>query len=206
MLLVGIWHGGLSDEAVEDMTNANLHVMRFLGLCLEDDITDHSVLSRFRTRLTKVAAWDGLLKQINQQIHRHNVTVTLGHHINARITHSPCKPKNKPTYEVVNDREERDDEPAAQENMHVVEVSQPGVDTEARWVKKGGKSVFGYKQRTLVDDHGLVVAMETTAANQHDSQPMLDVLDKAQIKVGSRLHGDKAAKKKPLVFALKNNA
>ncbi len=38
----------------------------------------------------------------------------------------------------------------------------------------------------------LVVAMETTAANQHDSQPMLDVLDKARIKVGSRLHGDKA--------------
>jgi IS5 family transposase len=38
MLLVGIWHGGLSDEAVEDMTNANLHVMRFLGLNLEDDV------------------------------------------------------------------------------------------------------------------------------------------------------------------------
>ncbi len=34
--------------------------------------------------------------------------------------------------------------------------------------------------------------METTAAIQHESQPMLDVLDKAQIKVGSQLHGDKA--------------
>ncbi|WP_369668812.1 transposase [Nitrosomonas cryotolerans] len=32
MLLVGIWHGGLSDEAVEDMANANLYVMRFLAL------------------------------------------------------------------------------------------------------------------------------------------------------------------------------
>ncbi|MDV6344237.1 transposase [Nitrosomonas sp. Is37] len=32
MLLVGIWNGGLSDEAVEDMANSNLHVMRFLGL------------------------------------------------------------------------------------------------------------------------------------------------------------------------------
>lgn len=192
MLLVGIWHGGLSDEAVEDMANANLHVMRFLGLYLEDDIPDHSVLSRFRTRLTKAVAWDGLLKQINQQIQQHNVTVTSGHHIDASITHSPRKPRNKPTYEVVNDREERDDEPAAQENMQFVEVTQPGVDTDARWVKKGGRSVFGYKQHTLVDDNGLVMAMETTAANQHDSQPMLDVLDKAQIKAGSRLHGDKA--------------
>jgi IS5 family transposase len=46
---------------------------------------------------------------------------------------------------VVNDREDRDDETDAQENMSVIEATQPGVDTEARWVKKGGKSVFGYK-------------------------------------------------------------
>tara|TARA_R110002073_G_scaffold317802_2_gene491507 strand:+ start:525 stop:1007 length:483 start_codon:yes stop_codon:yes gene_type:complete len=103
MLLAGIWYGGLSDESVEDMANANLHVLRFLGLCLEDDIPDHSVLSRFRTRLTKAGA-DGLLKQINQQIHQHNVTVTSGYHIDASITHSPRKPRGKPTYEVVNDR------------------------------------------------------------------------------------------------------
>jgi hypothetical protein len=58
------------------------------------------------------------------------------------ITHSPRKPKTKPTYEIVNDREERDDD--AQADMQVVEVTQPGVDGEARWTKKAGKSVFGY--------------------------------------------------------------
>jgi IS5 family transposase len=67
MLLAGIWHGGLSDEAVEDMANSNLHVMRFLGLYLEDDVPDHWVLSRFRTRLTAAGAWDGLLAIINGQ-------------------------------------------------------------------------------------------------------------------------------------------
>ncbi|MBS0300533.1 MAG: transposase [Proteobacteria bacterium] len=40
MLLTGIWNGGLSDESVEDMANSNLHVMRFLGLSLEDDVRD----------------------------------------------------------------------------------------------------------------------------------------------------------------------
>ncbi len=112
MLLVGIWNGGLSDESVEDMANANLHVMRFLGLDLEDDVPDHSVLSRFRTRLTAAQAWDDLLEQINQQIQALNVTVKTGCHIDASITHSPRKPKN----EVANDREERDDESAAQDN------------------------------------------------------------------------------------------
>lgn len=48
--------GGLSDEVVEDMANSNPHVMRFWGLYLEDDVPDHSVLSRFRTRLTAAGA------------------------------------------------------------------------------------------------------------------------------------------------------
>ena len=192
MLLVGVWHGGLSDEAVEDMANANLYVMRFLDLSLEDEVPDHSVLSRFRTRLTAAKAWDGLLEQINQQIGALNVSVTTGCHIDASITHSPRKPRTKPSYEVVNDREEQDDELSAKAAMQVVEVTQPGVDTEARWVKKGGKSVFGYKQHTIVDDNGLVMAVETTAANQHDSKPMLDLLDKAAIKPGTRVHTDKA--------------
>ncbi len=87
MLLVGIWNGGLSDEAVEDMANSNLHVMRFLGLSLEDDVPDHSVLSRFRTRLTAAHAWDGLLEQINHQIQMLNVTVATGCHVDASITH-----------------------------------------------------------------------------------------------------------------------
>ena len=59
ILLVGIWNGDLSDEAVEDTTNSYLHVMRFLGLNLKDDGPDHSVLPRFRTRLTAAHAWDG---------------------------------------------------------------------------------------------------------------------------------------------------
>ncbi|MBY0483071.1 transposase [Nitrosomonas sp.] len=50
MLLTGIWHGGLSDESVEDMANANLHVMRFLGLSLEDDVPDHWYCCQWRSK------------------------------------------------------------------------------------------------------------------------------------------------------------
>ena len=180
MLLVGIWHGGLSDESVEDMANSNLHVMRFLGLSLEDDMPDHSVLSHFRTRLTATDAWDELLVQVNNQIQAHNIAVRQGCHVDASITQSPRKPKTRPAYEVVSDREERDAQPA----MRIIEVTHPGVDSEARWVKKGGKSVFGYKQHTVVDANGLVLAVETTAANCHDSKLLLVLLDKADIQSG----------------------
>ncbi len=93
---------------------------------------------------------------------------------------------------MVADREDRDDEEEAKVAMRVIEVVHPGVDAEARWVKKNGKSVFGYKQHTLVDNNGLVLAVETTAANQHDSKPLLTLLDKAEIEPGTRIHADKA--------------
>ena len=192
MLLVGIWNGGLSDESVEDMANSNLHVMRFLGLSLEDAVPDHSVLSRFRTRLTAAGAWDGLLTQMNEQIQMHDIMVRKGNHVDASITQSQRKPRTKPAYEVVSDREERNDEADARTAMQVIEVTQPGVDSEARWVRKGGKPVLGYKQHTLVDDNGLVLAVETTAANCHDSRPLLDLLDKANIRPRVRVHADKA--------------
>ena len=45
-------------------------------------------------------------------------------------------------YEVVSDREERDDEIEAEKAKRVIEVAQPGVYAEERWVKKGGNSVL----------------------------------------------------------------
>ena len=59
----------------------------------------------------------------------------------------------------------------AQSAMRVIE--EPGVDSEARSIRKAGKPVFGYKQHTVVDNNGLVMAATTTAANCHDSKPLL---------------------------------
>ncbi|MBS0298348.1 MAG: transposase [Proteobacteria bacterium] len=52
--------------------------------------------------------------------------------------------------------------------------------------------MFGYKQHAVVDDNGLVLAVETTAANCHDSKVLLGLLDKANIQPGIRVHADKA--------------
>lgn len=203
MLLVGLWHGGLSDEAVEDMANVNLHVLCFLGLSLEDDVPDHSVLSRFRTQLTKAQAWDGLLVEINRQMEWRHLLVKSGCHVDASLTHSPRKPKTKLTYEIVSDREERNDEPDAKSDLRVIEVAQPGVDGDARWLNKAGRAVFGYKQQTVVDHQGLVIAIETTEANRHDSQPFIERVDKANLKAGSRIHADNAYCSKKHQDALK---
>ena len=69
---------------------------------------------------------------MNYPIQRLNVTASSKCHVDASITHSPHKPKTKPTYKIVNDRDERDDELEPQAKIKVVEVIQPGVDVEAR--------------------------------------------------------------------------
>jgi IS5 family transposase len=56
--------------------------------------------------------------------------------------------------------------------MRVIE--ELGVDSEAHSVRKAGKPVFGYKQHTVADSSGVVMAAATTiAANCHDSNPLL---------------------------------
>ena len=50
MLLIGIWYD-LSHIDFENMVNENLSVMLFCHLKSEDEVHDHSVLSRFRSEL-----------------------------------------------------------------------------------------------------------------------------------------------------------
>jgi len=47
----------LSDYEVEDQINERLSFNNFIGLSLDDTVLDHSVLSRFRTELTKNKAY-----------------------------------------------------------------------------------------------------------------------------------------------------
>jgi IS5 family transposase len=193
MLLVGIWYKGLSDEAVEDIANSNLYVMRFLGLQLEDNVPDHSVLSKFRTALTKARVWDSVLNEVNRQLTLQDVMVKDGYHVDASVTVSPRKPTAKPALELVPATDAKDGDGNTDTSQAVfVEVAQGDVDPEAGWTKKGGKYLFGYKQHTLVDNNGLVQGIETTAANTHDSGVMIKIVDKCNLPKGSRLCADKA--------------
>jgi len=87
--------------------------------------------------------------------------------------------------------------------MQVIEVVQTGVDAEARCFTKGGNSVFGYKQHAAVDNNGLTLTVKTTA-NCHDSKPLLDLLDKANIQPGIRIHADKTYSSQKHCDALKS--
>jgi hypothetical protein len=59
---------------------------------------------------------------------------------------------------------------------------QPGVDKEAKWVKKGSQPQYGYQRHDLAEeDTGLVLAGHPTAARVHNGQGMASCLDRVAL-------------------------
>src|SRR5215831_13546558 len=105
MCLLQTWYG-LSDYEVEEKVNDSLSFMRFVGLQLEDEVPDHSVVSRFRTEMTKQKAYEKIFEQINEQLEAKGLIVKTGALVDASVTESPRKPKGKTTYTIADDRKE----------------------------------------------------------------------------------------------------
>ncbi len=108
MLLVGIWNGGLSDELVEAWRTQ---------ICMWCGFWD----CRWKMMYRIILCYRGLergwyqgrsvgrvIRGNQSLIQAYSITVKQGCHVDASITQSSCKPKTKPVYEVVDDREERD--------------------------------------------------------------------------------------------------
>lgn len=189
MCLLQTWYG-LSDYELEDQVNDRISFSKFVGLSLEDSVPDHSVISRFRSELTKKKAFEKIFQLINQQLEGANIIIKTGVIVDASITDSPRKPKGKKVYEVAEDRKE--DESTGSTELQ--EKIQPGVDTQARWIKKAGKLRYGYKKHVGTDSGGLVLGVVTTAANESDITHLEDVLDASQVKKGMWVKADKGYK------------
>ena len=195
MCLLQTWYG-LSDYEVEEKVNDSLSFMQFAGLQLEDEVPDHSVISRFRSELTKKDAFERIFEKINTQLESKGLIVKTGVIVDATVTDSPRKPKGKTTYAIANDRKEEDrTETDIQEEVvqkQLIKITQPGVDAEAAWLKKAGKLHYGYKKHLCVDEaEGMITAVVTTAANESDMHHISDVVEKSKLKKGARIKADK---------------
>lgn len=195
MSLLQTWYG-LSDYEVEEKVNDSLSFMKFVGLALEDDVPDHSVLSRFRTALTQKDAYEKLMGNINGQLETKGVLLKKGAIVDASITDSPRKPRGKKQYEVAEDRKEEPDPLLTAQQADTAQPvlavkTQRHVDTQAAWIKKAGKLRFGYKKHIATDHQGLIRSVITTAANESDIVHLEDVIEKAGVEKGSRVLADK---------------
>lgn len=193
MTLLQTWYG-LSDYEVEDRVNDSISFSRFVGISLDSPVPDHSVISRFRTELTKKGVYEKLFKAMNKQLEKHRIIVKTGAIVDASIIDTPLKPKGKTTYEIETDRgpeRTQEEQEYEQQAQVLVKKQHPGVDSEARWIKKAGKTRYGYKKHHVTDTEGLVLGVLTTPANVNETANLEEVLATADLPENIHVYGDK---------------
>jgi IS5 family transposase len=152
-LLLGIWYG-LSDPALEQAIADRISFRRFAGFSLHDQTPDHTTLWRFREELTKDGLVDTIFAEITRQLEAKNLVLKRGTLIDASLVTARANPPRKP-------QGDAPDSPA-----------EPSADPDARWGRKGKKSVFGYKIHIGVDAaHTIIRRVELSNASVTDTEP-----------------------------------
>jgi IS5 family transposase len=154
-LLIGIWHN-LSDPALEAAIADRLSFRRFVGLSLHDRTPDHTTLWRFRQELTKDALIEKIFEEINRQFEAKQLILKQGTLVDASLIPARARPPRKAFGTT-----EEDTTPP-----------KPSSDPDAKWGRKGRKSVFGYKIHTGVDaGHTIIRRIHITDASVTDTEP-----------------------------------
>jgi IS5 family transposase len=177
-ILLGQWHS-LSDPSLEEALSLRLDFMVFTGFDLIDDIPDYSTLNRFRNILIEKGLDKVLFEEINLQLEEIGLKVQKaeGAVIDATIIESAARPRK--TVVIENDREETGAEAKIEESK----------DPDAKWLKKGKKSYFGYKGFMSVDsEDGFIQKIHTESANESEINKLEKIIPEIKAK---RLYADK---------------
>jgi len=186
----------LSDYEVEDRINDSISFSKFCGLTLEQTSPYHSTLSRFRTQMTKVNAYEKLFKELNKQLDKHKIIVKTGAILDASVIDTPLKPKGKVTHQVTEDRDQETQNTQTQttEKQAATSVKKEvpnSVDKEASWLKKARKLRYGYKKHYVTDEQGLVLGVVTTKVSINKITNLEEVLNAADLPQHIALKADK---------------
>lgn len=200
MSLLQTWYG-LRDYEIEEQVNDRITFSRFVGLSMDSKSPDHSVISRFRSHMTEKKAYEKLFKVLNKQLEKHHIIVKTGAIVDASITSSPLTPSFPKAYEIVSDRlEESFEEDSktqghAETSVHFAE-KKSGIDAEARWLKKGNKLYYGYKQHVITERQGMILGLVTTGANEQDTSQLEALLKTTDLPPNIPLFADKGYRSK----------
>lgn len=141
-LLLGELYG-LSDPALEAAISDRLSFRRFVGLALDAEAPDHATLWRFRDRLCQSGLAERLFGEVNRQLEARGLVLKKGTIVDATVIEAQARPR----------------------------IDKPPSDPDARFLKRGGRSRFGYKGHVGVDvGSGLIRAAELTPANVNDTE------------------------------------
>lgn len=181
-LLLGQWHG-LSDPKLEESLRVRLDFMVFCGLDLHAPVPDETTHCRFRNALVDVEIYDDLLAEVCRQLEDHGLKMRQAEAaiIDATLIESAARPRSY-IETIAQDRQEEEG-PKDDPQLSL------SADDDARWVKKGRKSTFGYKGFARTDEDGFVDKVHTMPANVGESPQFETMIEGAS---AQRVMADKA--------------
>jgi len=192
------WYG-LSDEAVEYQVNDRASFCRFLGLEFGEKVPDGNTIWDFKEALKEHKVDRKLFDLFNRMLEDKGIITHKGSLIDATFVTVPKRHTTKKDNEHLKAGEELEDLPQkCNDRLENGEIKDPEnvinqIDMDARWVKKGNESFFGYKDHVKCDsDSKIITEFSVTDASVHDSQEFVDLIDEKDndVKADSGYVGD----------------
>jgi len=167
----------LSDPQTEEALFDRISFMKFIGLSLTSAKPDSTTICRFRNALIAKELDQKLLALLNRQFEKSGLLVKTGAIIDASVVATPRRPRKQvnliPEYR-------KEDETPQVGPAHQVEFS---ANTEANWVKKLGKAIYGFKAHVMMDaKHGFYLGGHTTAASRFDGKELGGLVEAVPMK------------------------
>lgn len=191
ILLLQSWYN-IADDKTEYMINDRLSFQRFLGLSLTDKVPDAKTIWLFREKLSESGSYAELFQLFSSQMERQGIIARRGSIVDASFVDVPRQRNSRAENRKIKEGAvpEEWEKP---ENVNKLRQK----DTEARWTKKNNETHYGYKDHVKVDaDSKMIITSEVTDASVHDSQTVVDLIDKQDRDIygdnaytGKKLHG-----------------
>jgi IS5 family transposase len=142
-----------------------------LGLGLQARVPDAKTLWLYREALAQTGLVEKLFDMFDAHLRAHGYAAQGGQILDATIVQAPKQRNTKAENAAIAEGEvpaEWRDDPAKLRQK----------DRDARWTKKHGSSLFGYKNHISADaPHKLIRRYSVTSAARHDSQETDNLLD-----------------------------
>jgi len=163
-VLLQKWFGIASDPELENQINDRLSFKAFLGLPFSDPAPDHSIISRFRSRLGR-----NILETIHHellvQFQSGGFSIESGMAVDARLVRSASRPLSR---EKLRKETKKRSTPEGRldTNGNPLKYSR---DLDSDWTVKNERPVFGMKEHASIDvKSGLVLSTCMSRASEHD--------------------------------------
>jgi transposase len=202
MMLLLFLDNVASERELMAIIRERLDYLWFLGYGLDEEVPDHSVLSKARARWGREVFRQIFVRTVQQcvaaglvdgaKLHLDSSLIRADASRDS-ITQGP--PELVAALRQAYAREEKKLEEAPQDGINATHVST--TDPEATLARGGGTPVsqLSYKHHRAVDDaHGVITAVETTTGQAGDAAQLPGLVEQHQVHTGSRVQcavGDK---------------